>query len=173
MSKLRAVVRTTREPSQDMCLFNLEKNGIDYYVINNLSSLEEKSKETIKLGIDNKAEWLMTVDADVFIEITRKEIEQYCEEMKKLYDDEIFVFTGYLDCTKRGFISGLHFFRTKYCKQVYNLIKDMDFSWHQGREEMEICREVEKQFGLKHIQGYKRVSFGVHNFEINKKDNEI
>lgn len=167
MSKVCAVVRAVRERSLKDCISSLERLDIDYVVIKDKSTLEEKAKKTIKLGweLENKYNWIMAVDADVIITMTKRRLENYCEEMS---NRNWFCFTGYLECTKRGLIDGLHFYNTNYCKKCYNIIEKINFTYNPGRSEYEIVKTL-KNRGYNWDVGYKRISFGVHLYHVNRK----
>jgi len=108
----------------------------------------------------------MAVDADVMITKSKEWIENYCEKMN---ETSWFCFTAWLDCTKRGLITGLHFYRTDKCKDAYDIIKKKDFSWHKGREEYKICRLLKIDYNFFYSGGTPEESFGTHLFYINNK----
>ena len=167
MSKVFCVVRATNEDSFNDCIGALENLKYPYVVIKSDSSLEDKSKSTIKIGAEKSGEygWIMAVDADVIITQQVDWVEKYCEHMEK--NTDWFCFTGWLDCTKRGLIVGLHFFRTSECQKAYDIIKDRDFSFHMGRQEYEICKLLKLTYGMNWDTGYLKESFGKHLFEVN------
>lgn len=172
MSKVYAIIRGVNEKSFGRCEDLVKAFGYDYIIFRNDSSLEDKSKASILIGsmLDkNKYEWVWVIDADIEISAAPVFIEEYCDMMKENYKDTLFCFTGYLDCTKRGLIDGTHFFRTKHCKTAYDIIKNVDFSFHMGRQEYEICQLLKEKHNLPWRVGDKRLSMGLHLFEENNQ----
>lgn len=177
MSTMCVVIRATTESSLDDCIKSVKEKKIPYFLIHNSESLENKAKETIKIASENsdKYDWVMALDADIILTMSKKDIEAYCTEMENpghynpKYQD-IFCFTGYATCTKRGLVCAINFYRTRYCGIIYDKIKEIDFSFHKGREEYEIKKYVKDYWGLDWQRGYKQLSFGIHFFEINNKN---
>jgi len=165
MQKMYAVIRTVGEITLSSCEAKLKEREIDYCILKDLKPLELASKETIKKGMELEYEWIMTVDADLLVTMSKKELEDYCEDMKNLHNDKIFSFTGYINCTRRGIVHGIHFFRTRYCKQVYNYVKDKDYGFHRGREEWEICQTAKNELGLGGPNGEWEIEMAVHRFD--------
>lgn len=170
MPKVYAVVRCTREKTLDDCIASLEIKGFDYSIIKNKDTLETKTKEIIRKGIElkNNYDWIMAIDADVIISLNKQEMVSYCNwQEKKTKINRFWCFTGWLDCTARGLIAGLHFYKTKYCKEAYGYIKDKDFQFHKGREEYEIVKFLQDKHNLRWDLGYRKKPMGVHLFKIN------
>ena len=170
MSKIFVVVRTTGEETLDECLRALKYRDIPYTVLRDYKPLEKASKETIKIGAEKFKQgydWVLAVDADVVMTMNREELEKYCDKHDKKFPEKWFCFCGYLHCTKRGLISGLHFFRTSECQKAYDLVKDVDFQWHKGREEYEICCYLRENHKMWWCSGYKELAMGVHYFNVN------
>ena len=86
---------------------------------------------------------------------------------KKTKINRLWSFAGWLDCTERGLISGMHFYRTKHCLEALQKIKGKSFQYHKGREEYEICKFLQDKHNLRWVLGYKKKPMGVHLFKIN------
>ena len=171
MSKVYAVIRTIGEVSLEDCIGALKNQGFTEYRIVKDLTLQNATKEILRIGYekDQEYDWIMVVDADIILTVSKEEIEEYCNGIPK--QDKLFCFTGWLFGTKIGYRDGMHFYRTKYCKEALNLIKYLDFSWHKGREESEICNYVKNNSTLVWRPGYKdykKVCFGIHLANINK-----
>lgn len=172
MSTVHVIIRTIGEETYAECLQKVVGMGLCYSVVSYVKPLEMASKKTLKIAgeVADRYEWVMALDADVILTMTRKGIEDYCKEMEYRYRDKrLFSFTGYVNCTKRGVISGIHFFRTKYCREVFEHVKDRGFGFHRGREEYEICEVAKNELNFKVVNGYFRVPFGGHIFEAQLK----
>ena len=168
MSTVYVVIRTIGEKTYQQCLNKVIEMGFEYDVVSFVKRLEKASKKTIQIAgkISDKYEWVMALDADIILQMNKKQIERYCKQMSNEYKDrKLFSFTGYIDCTKRGIVSGIHFFNTKYCREVFNYVKNKDFSFHLGREEYEICETAKNDLGMLVVGGYKEMPFGKHFFE--------
>ena len=165
--KIYTVIRTIGEPTLSKCVKAVRERNLAYVVLNKKESLEEKVKKTIGVGskVVAQYDWVMALDADVELTMSKEEIEDYCDKMDAR---KVFCFTGYVDCTKRGLIDGLHFYKTEYCEKLYELIKDKDFSYRPGRAEFEMVQMAMKSGVGKWEVGYLRVPFGIHYWK-NKK----
>lgn len=168
MPTVYGVVRTIGEPTLEKCKESLCSLGFEFEVLENVKPLEMASKRTIQIGIQKQKEgfkWIMAVDADIILKLDQKTIENYCLQMEKTYGERLFGFTAYLDCTKRGFIDGMHFFRTKYCMNVYNYVKNKNYNYRVGREEYEICQTAKNELGYLVPRGLWEISFGTHIYK--------
>ena len=166
--KLYGAIRTIGESTTDRCIEQVKKLGFNYCVIRDYKPLENASKETIRKAgtLKDRYDWVMTIDADEILDkMTLKKLENYCDKMKKEYDDKLFCFTGYVDCTKRGVIDSIHFFRTRYCEDIYNNIKDKNIGEREGKEESDICNWVVSNMNLKWAIGKWKVPMATHIFE--------
>ena len=169
-SKCFAVVRTIGERSILDCLGSLVERDIPFAVLR-YEPLELASKETIRIGslLKDKYDWIIALDADIKLTMSKEQIEKYCENQEGGRPND-WCFAGWLNCTKRGLISGLNFFRTSECQKVYDYIKDKDFSFHKGREEYEIKKICKSEIGLNWDTGIELAPFGIHYFEINNSE---
>jgi len=168
MSKVYAVVRTIGEISLDDCIGALKVHNIPYEIVEGLS-LQNAVKKILRIGYEKQEEydWIMVVDADIIVTASKEEIEKHCEKMSE--NKDLFVFTGWLLGTKIGYRDGMHFYRTKYCDEIFNKIKYLDFSFHKGREESEICNYVVNNTKYKFEVSDKKLCFGVHLRYVNEK----
>jgi hypothetical protein len=165
MPKVYVVIRTIGEKTTENCINAVtERFGNDYRIVRDFKPLEMASKETIRIGAElaDSFGWIMAVDADVILDKSRVWIEDYCKKMKLDFGDRLFSFTGYVDCTRRGFIPGIHFFRTKFCQEIFDRIKDTSFQHRPGRDESEICWYVRDKMAMGTVQGTIVESFGKH-----------
>jgi hypothetical protein len=151
MSKVYVVIRTIGEKTtQDCVRAVMERFGNDFEVISDIKPLEAVARKTFEIGARKGGEfqWIYAVDADVILTQSREWYENACAEMKMEFDDRLFCFNGFLDCTKRGKIVGSHFFRTRYCAEVLDKIKDVSFAYKSGRAESEMCWWVRNKMAL-------------------------
>lgn len=168
MQKIYAVIRTVGEKTTINCRKAVgDRFGLDYKILWDFRPLEKVAKETIRTGAERVKEfdWIMAVDADIVLTKPRWFYEEYCQNMRDEFEDRLFSFTAYLDCTKRGLIGGMHFFRTRYCQRVFDRIKDVSFQYKPGREESEICWWVRDKMAIGTVQGSVVTPFGIHIFE--------
>lgn len=176
MSTVYVIIRTIGEKTFPECRKAVSERFGEYgfSVLENYKPLEKASKECIRIGaeLSNNYDWILVVDADVILEMSKEDINDYAQVMKEMYEDTLFTVTCYLDCTKRGLIDGMHLFRTSYCRQVYDYVKDKSFDFHIGREEYEICQMAKHELGFPGKAGYTRISFGKHIFEAQLKSKE-
>lgn len=170
---LFAFVRTIGEKTIDKCIKSLQKKGFnyDYMVIKDFKPLAKATKEVIKISgeIKDSYRWTVVFDADMIVNLNRYELEYYCWEMEDIlrgrFQDKYFMFTGYVDCTKRGIVDSIHFYRTKYCEEIYNFIKDKEYNKRVGKDESEICIDVIENLKLGWSTGYKKIPMAKHIYE--------
>ena len=166
MPKVYVVIRTIGEETFSDCVKSVFERNFAYMVLRDYKPLEKAAKETIGIGMRcaELFDWVMALDADIVLSASVSEIEEYCKRMEK---ENRFCFTGYVKCSKRGIVDGIHFYRTKYCKRVYDFVKNIDFSYHLGREEYEIVKTAKEKLKLDWVVGDKRTPLGIHYFEVN------
>ncbi len=170
---LYTFIRTIGEKTTDECKKSLIKKGFNenFLTIENYKPLAKAVKEIIKISgdIKNYYRWTVVFDADMIINVKRYELEYYCWEMEDIlrnkYKDNYFMFTGYVDCTKRGIVDSIHFYRTKYCEKIYNFIKDREYKKRVGKDESEICIDVIDNLNLGWSTGYKKIPMAKHIYE--------
>lgn len=154
MQKLHIVIRHTNESTLNDCINSIKALGLSYTLISNKKSLEDKVKEMFSK--EYKADWILVVDADVIL-----------YRVPEILSDK-FSLTGKLWDTKRGVIHGLHFYKVSKLQQAYNMIKDVDFSYHLGRQEYEICQYLNKK--CLYTQNYDMDPIGVHLWGVNNEN---
>jgi hypothetical protein len=173
--KVFVAIKSTGEKTLKDCIKSVEERGFDYAVFGDKESLEEKVKKILKFGVESsdKYEWIMSLDADVVLTASREFIEEMCcilentEKIDSRIVDNFFSFTSFINCTKRGIVSGIRFYRTMYCKVLYEMVENKDFSYHKGREESEMCNVVRNEFGFSWES--IRPFIGIHYWEVNNK----
>lgn len=162
MSKLFAVIRFKDEVTINACRLALQELDIPYLIISG-TTLDKASKLTLATARITGADWVMAVDADVIITMSKKDIIEYCDEMK---EDNLLSFTGYVFGTKRGLIDGIHFFNAENTEKALDIVKDRIFKKENGtthhREESEMLWYLRDNHNLTTKQGYKRIPFGIH-----------
>jgi len=173
MSKVYAIIRATKEKTFKDSFSSLVNKDFSVAVIKGNSTLEDKTKQAIKMGssLSDNFDWIMVVDADVIVNMSLQQIISYINwQERKTKENRFWCFTGYVDCSKRGLIHGLHFYKTKYCKEAYEAIKNKSFQYHKGREEYEICKYLQDNHNLRWKVGYNEKPFGIHLFYINNNE---
>jgi len=168
MSKVYVIVRETGESSLEDCIQSVEEREFDYEVIKE-EPLEQAVRVIIDKGVElmGKYDWVLVLDADVKLTMSREEIEVYCYRMG---EDNLFCFTGYLDCTQRGLIDGLHFYKIRYCLGAQHYLKTREYSKYRGHEEFEMVQALKLHANLNWKVGDQRVSFGTHYWYVNHSD---
>ena len=167
MSKVYVIIRTVGEKTtQDCVRAVMGRFGDDFEIISNLKPLEKASRRTLEIAAEKAGQfdWVFAVDADVILTQTREWYEERCAEMKREFDDRLFCFNGWLECTKRGLIVGSHFFRTRYCAEVLEKTKNISFAYKPGRAESEMCWWVRDKLAMGTVSFLREEVFGKHIF---------
>lgn len=160
MPKLRAVIRGTKESTLIECI-EAVSGILPFAIVYSSASLQEKVLATLKIGTISTEDWIVGVDADVILTMQREQLEDYCEMQG---EENLYCFTGWLDCTKRGLIDGMHFYQRKYCGLAYEYLKDKQLFIpdRPHKAEWQMCEMVKESLGFRWKQGQPKISMGKH-----------
>ena len=167
MPKLRAIIRGVNESSLIECIEAVSER-LPYAISYSPSPLQDKVLDTLKLAKVINEDWIVGVDADVILTMPGAELEDYCAKQE---EDNLFCFTGWLECTDRGLIDGMHFYRRKYCGLIYEYLKDQDIFIPERphKAEWQMCEMVKEHMGFNWKQGNPKISMGKHLWQVNQE----
>lgn len=158
------VIRSARERTRDVCkqIILNELPEQDLKIIE-LTPFEEALRESYRVGIKSKKEWLVTIDADV---LPKKEFLSEISSLTQKVPDDLFAFKPmiYDKILIKHRLAGLRVYRTKFLRKAYEFIP---LNGEQIRPEEYTVSKMEKE-------GYKTKIFeyvgGLHDFEQYYRD---
>lgn len=167
MPKLRAIIRGMDESSLIECI-EATSERLPFAISYSPSPLKDKVLDTLKLAKIIKEDWIVGVDADVILTMKREELEDYCDRMD---EDKLFCFTGWLECTERGLIDGMHFYKKEYCGVIYEYLKNENLFIPERphKAEWQMCEMVKEHMGLNWKQGTLKTPMGKHLWQVNQE----
>jgi len=171
MKKVYVIIRTLDEKTLPDCIKAVEERGFDYYIAQGCIPLEKAARRTLEVGsMMEEYDWVIALDADVILTASRKEIEDYCKYMERVFK-KLFCFTTWVEDTKRGVIPGVHFYKRNKCSKAWHYAIQKVFGGKIPRKaESEMVYWLHMYKGLRRVtSGHKQFIIGKHIWEENNK----